>query len=74
MTDRFHVYADWTTRTGRRLALRERTTGTSNAPITLKLTDHNTMVCWTCLSISCAHSRWAKQYVEDHPEHEDVAS
>lgn len=75
MSNQWSIYADRTTKSGRRLTLTHRTRGTLDTPITVIHTNYDTLACMTCLSAdTCAHSRWAKQYVQDHPEHEDVAS
>jgi hypothetical protein len=54
--------------TGRYYQLNLRAKGQMVAPILVKHTRFDTMVCLSCVSADkCVHSRMVRRYVEEHP-------
>lgn len=62
MTD-WMIYDERENTSGKYYALRRRTNGTLDAPITVKHTKHDTFACLTCLSTTCQHARMVRKMV-----------
>jgi hypothetical protein len=62
--DGWELYDERSNTSGTYYALRRRTTGTLDAPVTVKHTKHDTFACLTCLTTTCIHARFVQKYLE----------